>query len=67
MPEYTSVNCGQSNGTINEKLDWLFSTFTEQKQENTQLQNALEELSNQVSILQDQVSSDISNSGQGRF
>ena len=51
----------------NEKLDRILSTFTEQKQENAQLRNCLEELSNQVAILQDQVSSDRSSSGMGKF
>lgn len=67
MPGCTPVNRAQNDGMINEKLDRILSTFMEQKQENAQLRNSLEELSNQVAILQDQVSSDRSSSGTGKF
>lgn len=67
MPGCTPVNRAQNDGMINEKLDQILSTFAEQKQENAQLRNSLEELSNQVAILQDQVSSDRSSSSMGKF
>lgn len=67
MPGFTPVSWSRNDGAINEKLDKLLSTVKEQKQENAQFRNTLEELSSQLSILKDQVSSDTSSSGSGRF
>ena len=67
MPGSTPVYRARNDGAVNEKLDQLLSKFTEQKQENAQLRNALETLSNQVTILQDQVSITSSSSGTSRY
>ena len=66
MPGFTPVSRTRNDGAINEKLDRLLSTVNEQKQENAKLRNSLEELSSQLTILQDQVFNDVSSSETGR-
>lgn len=51
LPGSTPVGRTRNDGTINEKLDQLLSTFEEEKRENTQLHFSLEKLSSQVAIL----------------
>ena len=67
MPGLTPSSRTRNNGHINEKLDKLLSTSEEQKLENVQLRKALEELSDKVSVLQEQVSNDVYTGGTGKL